>query len=202
MYKRRTITGAIVAGGKSSRMGRDKALLDLNGKPFIQHVAEALLEVFQTVILVADHGERYRFLNLPIYKDIFKQSGPLAGIHSALSHTKARAVFIASCDVPFLTPAIIRYVIRPEVRNDVTLLAGGNSLQPLCGLYTRNCLPTIENHLRRGQYSVLQCLHDLKTTILSPSFICEASAPHPLTNVNTPDDYKRCLREVTARSFL
>ena len=201
MAKRRNITGAILAGGKSSRMGQDKALLELNSKPFIRHVAEVLLDVFQRVIIIADHGEPYRFLGLPIYKDAFTQCGPLAGIHSALTHAHTDAVFITSCDVPFLTPAIIRYVIKPKVRNEVTLVAGGNSLQPLCGLYTQNCLPTIERHLQRGQYSVLQCLHDLKTTILSPSFVLTAYAPHPLTNINTPDDYRRCLGEVSARGL-
>jgi len=197
MRKRKDITGAILAGGKSTRMGRDKALLDLKGKPFIQHVAEALQLVFRSVIIISDHGDRYRFLHLPVYQDIFKNCGPLGGIHSALTHVSTEAVFLASCDVPFLSPSIIRYVVGRKTQNDVTLLYGGNSLQPLCGLYKRHCLPTVEHHLEQGRYSVLECLREIHTTVLSPELDGAATESHALMNINTPSDYEHCLKHLS-----
>ena len=191
MTKRNDITGAILAGGESSRMGQDKALLELDRKSFIQRIAEVLQEVVECVIIVSDHGERYGFLRLPIYEDIYKNCGPLAGIHSALTNATTEGVFIVSCDMPFLSPEVIRYVIDSKSCDDVTLLSTRNGFQPLCGLYKRGCLPTIEDHLKQGQCSVLQCLQEMQTTTLSPQF---TNIPHPLMNVNTPGDYELCLK--------
>ena len=72
------VTGVILAGGRSSRMGEDKALLQYNGKPFIQHIAETLLQILPHVIVISDRQKEYSFLNLPIYPDLFCDCGPLA----------------------------------------------------------------------------------------------------------------------------
>lgn len=189
------ITAAILAGGKSSRMGRDKALLEFNGKPFIQYIADAMQEVFKKVIIISDHGELYQFLGLPIYKDIFKYCGPLGGIHSAFAHTKTKSIFIASCDIPLLTPELIRSIIDTPFQGDVIVLPSGKSIQPLCGLYSRNCVPTLEKHLKNGQYSVLRFLEDLSTIIVAPKMIRERR----LVDVNTPGQYKILLKSPIAQ---
>jgi molybdopterin-guanine dinucleotide biosynthesis protein A len=151
MKKRTDITGAVLAGGKSTRMGRDKALLDLQGRAFIQRIAETLQEVFQRVIVISDRGQGYRFLGLPIHGDVLKNCGPLAGIHAALKYSSTDTVFIVSCDLPFLTPAIVKQVVESRTHHDVTLLATTNNVQPLCGLYERRCLPLVEKHLLNAQ---------------------------------------------------
>ncbi len=193
-HRRSDITGAILAGGKSSRMGWDKGLLDLDGMPFIEHIARTLQQVFARVMIVSDNGEGYRFLGLPIHADIYKNCGPLAGVHSGLTHSTTDSVFIVSCDLPVLTPAIVRYVVDLKKHDDVTLLSTENNLQPLCGLYKRHCLPVIEQHLKHGQYSVLRCLQEMHTVILSSSLATASSSHLPLMNVNTPYDYEICLR--------
>jgi len=194
MNKRTDITGAVLAGGKSSRMGRDKALLVLDGVPFIEHIARTLQQVLARVMIVSDHGEDYRFLGLPIYADIYKNCGPLAGVHSALTHSTTDSLFIVSCDLPMLTPAIVRYVVDLKKHGDVTLLSTENNLQPLCGLYKRHCLPVVEKHLKQAQYSVLRCLQEMRTVIPSSSLATANSSHPPLMNVNTPYDYEVCLR--------
>lgn len=191
--KARNITGAILAGGRSSRLRCNKALLDLNGKPFIQHVAETMHTVFAEVMIVASESGEYDFLGLPICADVYKDCGPLAGIHAVLVAAKNDAAFIVPCDTPFLTPAFIRSVLARAGRGDATIALGGNSLQPLCGVYKRSCLPVIEKELQRGQYSVRGCLKKLRTSILSPPLDVQRSRVHPLMNINTPDDYARCL---------
>jgi molybdopterin-guanine dinucleotide biosynthesis protein A len=196
MQKRNDITGAILAGGKSSRMGSDKALLELDGVTFIQRIAATLEKAFAFLIVIADQKEDYAFLGLPVHDDIYKNCGPLAGIHSALTHAQTDSVFVTSCDVPLLTPQLIRQVIRQRMQDQVTLLVGGNSLQPLCGLYHRSCLPVIERHLEQGQYSIQTCLRDLGTTLISPSTDSPTELSHALTNVNTPSDYELVLRDV------
>lgn len=175
-------------------MGRDKALLDLDGMPFIEHLATTLQQVFAQVTIVSDHGENYRFLGLPVHADIYKNCGPLAGVHSALTHSYTDSVFIVSCDLPMLTPAIVRYVVDLKKHGDVTLLATKNNLQPLCGLYKRQCLHVIEKHLNRGQYSLQRCVQEMETVVLSSTLVTTSSSQLPLTNVNTPYDYEICLR--------
>ena len=194
---RTNITGAILAGGRSSRMGRDKALLDLDGVPFIERVAHALKSVFDEVLVISDHAGQYAFLNLPIFVDGYKNCGPLAGIHSALINATKDAIFVASCDIPFLTPSFIREVIAHDGHCDVTLVFGSNSLEPLCGLYRKTCLPVVERQLRKRKYAVRACLQNLQTTILTLPPKAHSNLIHPLTNINTPNDYEHCQR--TAR---
>ena len=198
MKKQEDIAAAILAGGKSTRMGRDKALLELSGKPFIQRVAEVLQGVFSQVVVVSDHGKQYAFLGLPVVEDTYKNCGPLGGMHAALSKTGADAVFFCSCDVPFLSADLIRYVVNRKLHDDVTLVLGGNSLQPLCGVYKKSCLTVIDKQLKRGNYSVHKCITKLHTTILSQPSEYRNSTIHPLTNINTPADYERCLKASSA----
>ncbi len=171
----------------------NKALLDLQGKPFIQHVAETLQQVLAEVIVITNDRSEYAFLGLPIYEDIYKQRGPLAGIHAALVAAKEDAVFIVPCDTPFLSPALIQFVLSRAHKGDVTVVLGGNSLEPLCGVYRQRCLPVIEQELQRGQYSVRDCLKKLQTSIVSPPLDLQHARAHPLMNINTPEDYARCL---------
>jgi molybdopterin-guanine dinucleotide biosynthesis protein A len=193
MHKRTNITGAILAGGRSSRMGRDKALLDLDGRPFIEHIANTLRAVFEHVIIVSGHKSEYEFLMMPIYQDLYKDCGPLAGIYTALVKANNAATFIASCDIPFLSTSFIHYVIERDRHNDVTVVLGGNSLEPLCGLYKKSCIPIIKKQLQEGEYAVRACLKKLHTTILSPPIDAPRNRVHPLMNINTPRDYERCV---------
>ncbi len=174
-------------------MGRDKALLVLDGSLFIERIADALTNVFGEVLLISGHARRYAFLNLPTFVDRHKHCGPLAGIHTALNNATTNAIFVASCDIPFLTPSFIRDVITHDGHCDVTLVFGSNSLEPLCGLYRKTCLPVVERQLRKRKYTVRTCLQNLQTTILTLPPKVHRNLIHPLTNINTPNDYERCL---------
>ncbi len=81
------ITGIILAGGKSTRMGENKSLLSLNGKTVIERVVDLMKSIFKEVILITNTPEEYDFIKIPKYKDIFEYKGPLAGIHSGLTHS-------------------------------------------------------------------------------------------------------------------
>ena len=187
------ITGVILAGGKSTRMGTDKALLALNGKPFIQHVAEAFQNVFTKVVISANTAA-YDFLLLPVLRDVYPDCGPLGGIHSALMTTAAEAVFFCSCDTPFMNSSVIRFVVNRPLPDQVTLVLGGNCLQPLCGVYKRGCLPVIEKQLKRREYSVQHFIAKLSTTILSYPPENLETGVNPLMNINTPIDYEQCVQ--------
>ncbi len=189
------IVGAILAGGKSSRMGTDKALLIFNGKPFIQHISEVLLSIFERVIVVSDQNEKYEFLNLPIYSDLYKNCGPLAGIHSAFVNTQSDGVFITSVDLPLINVSAIQYILNQKCDADAILYYIDNQVQPLFGLYNRRCLMKIENQLKQKRYSVLEFLNTIHTNIIQLNLTQIDSLSEILQNINSPKDYQSLFKK-------
>lgn len=189
MKLRNDIVGVILAGGKSSRMGKDKALLDLNGKSFIQHIAEELQKVFTKVIIVSDHSKPYKFLDLPMYEDIFKGCGPLAGIHSAFIHSNSDRIFVVSTDMPLINTSTIQHLLDCSSIGDVIIYSIRNTIQPLFGIYNRNCFSLLENHLIRKQYSVVKFIQSIHSNIIPGSSVLRFDISQVLININTTEDY-------------
>ena len=187
MNKRDGIAAAILAGGQSSRMGKDKALLELNGVPFIRRVAEVLSEEFTPVIVISDHNDRYNFLSLSVYEDERKNCGPLGGIHTALKNVPTTRVFIASCDIPFINRYVLRHLLDARGEEDVTIFSTNGLPQPLFGLYDRRILPALEEHLKSNRFSVLDFLGDVRTAHVTPP--PDNIIAHALLNINTPAEY-------------
>lgn len=185
------ITGVILAGGGSTRMGADKAFLRLNGKPFIQHIADAMRQLFETVIISGDDKEKFRFLDLPVVPDRRKGCGPLGAIYSALLHSSTDWIFVTACDMPGLTAGVMRTILNQRSERDAILPDSGTGIQPLCGMYSRRCSSVLERHLSSGQYSVMRFLGSITTHIVSLLPGNEAG----LASINTPSEYYKLLRD-------
>jgi molybdopterin-guanine dinucleotide biosynthesis protein A len=180
------ITGVILAGGKSSRMGQDKALLVYDGKPFIQHIAETLLQVFPRVIIISDKTEGRAFLGLPVYADIFHDSGPLGGIHSALAHATTPYVFVDSCDTPFINTSLISGLCGEALPDKITIPDDGKNIHPLIGIYPVSLLHILHKDLVAGKRRVADFLERNR------HFVSALHLPQfemIFNNVNTPADY-------------
>ena len=188
-----SVTGIILAGGKSARMGRDKALLGIGGEPFIKCIADVMKRIFEDVMIISNHGNRYAFLGLPIHGDVFENCGPLGGIHAGLIYARTSKVFVVSCDLPFIDTYIIQQLVSHGDNGDASLFSIGGYIQPLFGLYSSSSLETIERHLRNGQLSVLCCLKELDTCIHKLTSDSNSEDIFSLTNINTPTDYSRSL---------
>jgi len=182
--QRSDITGVVLAGGKSSRMGCEKALLTLDGDTFLARVIRTLQEIFESVIVIVDRPDRFPPLDVPVYADIFKNCGPLGGIHVALTVAKTNTLFVASCDIPLLTPAVISSIIKNPLQGDVVVASTFGHVQPLCGCYARSCLPALESHLKEGNLSVNEFLRSVRSSRITVDGQREA-----LTNINSRDDY-------------
>ena len=116
------ITGIILSGGKSTRMGENKSLMKINGKTIIEHVNDLIQSLFSNVILISNNPDEYEFLGIKIYKDIFPGMGPLAGIHSGLKNSSTQKNFIISCDIPLMTPEMIKTIpSKTNAKFSVTL---------------------------------------------------------------------------------
>ena len=197
-----SMTGVILAGGKSSRMGTDKALLPIGGKPCIQHVRDILREVFNDVIAISDHGDRYAFLSLPVLKDIWKGSGPIGGIHSALTQITTDDAFITSCDLPGITSTMIRRVARIGAGEDAVVFKASDGLiQPLFGVYRKSCLPQLRRHLASRQYSIVKFLEDIRVLYLTlDDILGDDALGYRLQSMNSPEDYRQVVESLFFRT--
>ena len=181
--------GAILAGGESRRMGANKALLEVDGVPIIQHVASAMTAVFEDVRIVADDASPYAFLNLQVTRDVWKKTGPLGGLHAALHSAVAPRVFVLSCDTPFVTPDLIQFILEQPARSPITVVSDENGVQPLCGLYDRSLLREVETRLKAGNHRLLALLEALGASIIPLNTAHSWYRKDLLANINTPAEY-------------
>lgn len=147
------ITGIILSGGKSSRMGENKSLMKLGEATVIEHVKKLMQSLFSKVILITNEQAEYKFLNLDMFEDIYFRMGPLAGIHSGLAHSTTNKNFIISCDLPMMTGQMISYLADYKTAKPVTVAKADGYVQQLCGIYDKACLPTAEEILSEQKYS-------------------------------------------------
>ncbi len=130
------ITAVILAGGKSTRMGRDKALIPVAGRPLVSHTLEGLSRLFPRVLLSANRPADYAFLGLPIVTDLEPQWGALAGIHAGLLAAPTPWIFALAVDMPLVDPAVVRLVIERATPDAVAVIPHGLDYhQPLHALY-------------------------------------------------------------------
>jgi molybdopterin-guanine dinucleotide biosynthesis protein A len=192
------VVGAVLAGGASRRIGRDKAALELNGRPLLAWVVDALRVAFEVVLVVGPSERETLVPNVPIIPDAYPGQGPLGGIATALRHTGAGRIFVAACDMPFLSHALARYLaaLAPEAAAVVPRSERG--VEPLCACYGRACLPVAEALLASGELAMTDLLARVAARIVAPE---EWRAHDPvgrsLLNVNTAEEW-----EAARRSFL
>lgn len=138
------ITGIILAGGKSSRMGKDKGLLTLNGKPMVQHVIDALKPITSEIIIISNN-RTYKKFGFPVYEDIIKEKGPVGGIYTGLYHSQTEINFCISCDAPFVSSDFIEWLIEKSEDNTITLPMHREKIHQMIGLYPRTVLPIFKS---------------------------------------------------------
>jgi len=186
-----TVTGVILAGGKSSRMGTDKALLKLDGRPLVAHVASTLQAVFDRVILVTNDASTYGFLGLETFGDVYQECGPLGGIHSALIHADGADILVSACDTPFITRELVKYIVDFDSTAAAKIPSLNQQLHPLCGLYTQNCLPTIAERLESRRLRVLDFVEKIQAAVIPISPSLPFYKENLFSNFNNQEDYFR-----------
>lgn len=197
------ITGFILAGGKSRRMGTNKSLLMIGKLTVIERVVDLMRKIFQEVIIITNQLREYSFLELPMYEDIYKNTGPLAGIHSALVHTSTEKNFIISCDMPLMTEDVIKYLAEFPTDKLITIAKADNFVQQLCGLYSQSLIPYIENIIEKNLSggderdtkqekrgcSVLELIKNVPAEIINIEREYKDYKPGTFYNMNRPEEY-------------
>ena len=191
------MTGAILAGGRSQRMGRDKGLLSVGGRTLIQVALDTIRPLFPHVLIVANDPVAYGSFGVPVERDRIPDQGPLGGIHAALSASRTDHTFCLACDMPLANPAVIEHLCARAPGHDVVVPVTAAGFEPLHAVYGRSCLPHLERMLRDGRLRVDTLFSAVRTHRVGT----EALRPLDPTfqsffNVNTPADLE------TARGIL
>jgi len=148
------VAGVILAGGKSSRFGSNKALALHQGDALIQGITRRLAGLFPETLIITNTPEDYAFLGWPMAADQYQNCGPLAGIHAALRTTSQPRAFVCGCDMPLVNPELIRFLCELPGDHEVALPWLPEGPEPLYAVYSKKILPLIEENLNAGQYKL------------------------------------------------
>jgi len=183
-YIRAAISGAIMAGGRSSRLGVNKAFLKFHDRPAVELVLEKVSALVSPVVIITNSPAEFRHLNIPAAPDIRPGCGPLSGIHAALSLSATEYVLVVSCDLPLLTPQILRALLSAYPGYDITLYKHA-LFEPLCAVYRRTCLPALEELIDHGEYRIIDLFPELSVNVI------RTDQKEAFQSINTPEDYQR-----------
>lgn len=185
-----SICGVILSGGQSSRMGTNKALLDINHVPVIERIANELKKCTDEVVIISNEPEKYDFLNLKIYEDRYKHQGPLAGIESALYHVNADVFMIAACDMPFVTSHIYQLLLSQIDLYDAVVPVYDDQTHPLAGIYRRTVLPKIQEQLDQDIRKVKRFFKHINVHYVDHFESSEVITKKHFFNMNHPEQYE------------
>lgn len=197
MYDHRVsdVSAFVLAGGKSSRMGSDKALLELAGQTLLSRAVAVSGSVSENVWIVGDSVEFPSAVR--VVKDVYPGQGPLGGIHAALNKTSSPLNLILAVDLPFIEPGFLRYLISQAQDSAavVTLSHAAGGWQPLCAVYRREFLETADTALRDGKNKI-DALFDKVTVraIREDELTGLGFSRDMFRNLNTPEDLERARR--------
>lgn len=196
----KNVTCAIIAGGKSSRMGTDKAFVQIGSKTMIERAVERIqsLQPAET-ILIANKPEAYAHLNLPTYTDLLPEKGSLGGIYTALHHAAAPYTLVVACDMPFLNTALLRHMIALINEHtqgyDVIVPRVDGYPQGMHAIYQKTCLDPIRKRLEADKLKIIGFYDEVRVRYLDEEEY-RALDPDSLAffNANTPEELEEARR--------
>jgi molybdopterin-guanine dinucleotide biosynthesis protein A len=208
----------VLAGGASRRIGRDKAFLELGGRPLIAHVVERLASVCAEVLIVAGDTSLYADLGVPVVEDRFRGVGVLGGLHTGLEVAAHDVALAVGCDMPFLNPDLLRAFAAWAEGFDVAVLRlepppprsgggtrGGQYVEPLHAAYRRACLSALEAAIHAGERRVVSFFPHVRVRYVSPAEVALFDPDlRSFRNVNTLQEWEAVQREwaMSSRDFL
>jgi molybdenum cofactor guanylyltransferase len=188
-----SVSGVILAGGKARRMGGiNKALIEVRGRPIIERVASTLSRIFTRIVIITNCPDSFRFLGLPMYRDIIPGSGSLGGLYTGLKVCGTDYGFLVGCDMPFLRADIIRLMVGKIDDFDVIIPEAQGYTEPLHALYSQRCVPHIEDLIHQTDYKIFNLFHRVRVNMLPESVFTSFDPDLSfIGNVNSPEDLAR-----------
>lgn len=192
-----THAAVILAGGLSTRFGgRNKALIEWNGRPLLAHIHRTLGELFQEILLVTNAPARFAAWDMTLVTDLFTERSSLTGIQAGLFYADQPVVFVTACDTPLLRPELIRLLMASgRDDTDVVIPQTTEGLEPLCALYSRRCLEPVTRQLERGDYRIRSFFQRMRVRRVPEEKLRRADPDlRSFFNINTPGDLERARR--------
>jgi molybdopterin-guanine dinucleotide biosynthesis protein A len=188
------IVGAVLIGGQSRRMGRDKALLSWEGKALWEHMTETLGAVLPHVMLVSSEPDRHHLPGWAVVADRFSGRGPLAGLHAALDTAHGDAVFLVACDLPGVTPELVRYLAarftawRSSAPARAVVPVAEGRAEPLCAVYSGPCGAAAELALSADERAMHRFLERILVLRVPITVDLPFYREELFVNLNRPED--------------
>jgi molybdopterin-guanine dinucleotide biosynthesis protein A len=186
---------AVLAGGQSRRMGQDKAFLPVGGRPVVERVVERVAPLSDDLLLIANTQAPYSHLAARLVSDVYPGQGPLGGIYTALQAARHEHCLVVACDMPFLNPGLLRYLI------DLVGLASGYDVviprveefpETLHAVYGKRCLEPIQRRLLAGQLKIVGFFDEVRVRYVERDDVARFDPEfHSFLNMNTPSDWER-----------
>jgi len=185
------LTGIILSGGKSSRMGKNKAFIEVDGVPIIQRIHTLFKTLFSDIIIVTNEVELFKNFEAKIQRDLIPGQGALGGLYTGIYYSSFPHAFCVACDMPFLKGPVIRYLVEKMADYDVVVPRTEDGLEPLHAIYSKNCLDPIRKIMEHKQFKVLDFYPMVKVNIVEESeFRSLDPARESFLNVNTPEELR------------
>jgi len=189
------VSGVILSGGKNSRFGSNKALIEINGKRIIDNLVANFKETFDEVIIVTNSPEEYLYLDTILVSDIYKDCGSLGGLFSGLYYADNSYIFVSACDMPFVKNNIIKHLLLFIGKYDVIVPKINGEYEPLFAIYSKKCLPFMERLIKNKDFKIINFFGKVKLkevteteiALLDPEF-------KAFVNINTKEELKKHIR--------
>ena len=183
------MTGIILAGGRSARMGQNKAFIEIEGVPIITRIHRILRELFQEIIIVANDKELFRDFDSRVYNDLVPQRGALGGLYTGLFFSSFPYSFCVGCDMPFLNESVIGHLMKNAKNDDVIVPRTKDGLEPLHAIYSKNCLEPIRKIMGQRKYRIIDFFPMVRVKIIEEEeFFPLDPSRDSFVNINTPEE--------------
>jgi len=193
-YLNASISAAVLAGGKSSRLGQNKALLEIDGKTTIERVLQTVARCVSTTKIITNTPGDYEHLGIETAPDIRPGCGPLSGIHAALVTSATEYVLVVSCDVPLIEAALIQKLITGYAGFDITIFKHKN-FEPLCAVYRRSCIQALDELIDHRECRIIDLFPTLTVNVL------RIERDERFRSINTGDDYSYIKEKINKGNY-
>lgn len=183
------MTAAILAGGKSIRMGANKAFIPIDGVPIITRIYTLFKDLFQEVIIVTNQSDLFKDFDSPIHTDLLPSKGALGGLYTGIFFSGSQHTFCVACDMPFIKKSLVQLLINNTKDEDVVVPRTRDGLEPLHAIYSKNCLEPIKAAVDQGKHKITDFYDLVKVKIVEEKeFLHLDPLRESFINVNTPEE--------------
>ena len=188
------VTGVLLAGGKSRRMGEDKRFILVGQRTLFERSCAVLCDVFEHVCVVIAQDSQSLQADVPVVRDLLPDCGSLGGLYTGLRWAKTQHIFLTACDMPFLNPDVVRYMVQLKDQADIVIGRWATRLQPTHAVYGRGCLPVIEEMINLHNKKIHSMIDHsaLRVRVIAEGEIRQIDHDgRSMFNVNTPSDLEQ-----------